>query len=372
MKKSAAIISAAVLGATMSFAQTNVTFKPGAAVGEDATLWQLKNNCVLQGMTQTPAALNWGNEREMTFSAWTWSGPGCGPGVQRVLIRFKELSTLIHPNYITQIVSAKLRMFTPNPAEGWGNSYYPGSPLPNPNPGWIQRVLPGNNVASSPNNWQENTVTWNSQPAVDSASTVLYVIPATTARYGFTQEVDVTAIVGQIINGLYNDPYANNGFMLSLQDEIHYRGQDYASSDNPNASLWPELVISYNLILRKAPPTGAMAADGQTAPPQDDPTLALRSGSAPLAHLAPVAGTDLSIVPNPSTSGWNISVPSAAQAPVSITIYDVAGKEVSTSKKELNDGNNSIYISAEKLPVGLYFIEVKGPHINMRGKAIKS
>lgn len=351
---------------TISYSQTSVTFKPGPAVGEDATIWQMDGKCKPTGLPQTPALINWGNNKEMALTAWTWRDAGCAQGTQRSLIRFKDLNTLIVPNYITQIVSAKLRLFTPNPAmEGYGNNYYPGTPLPNPNPGWIQRVLPGNNVATSPNNWTENTVTWNTQPAVDVNSLILYVIPSTNARFGFTQEVDVTNITQQIVNELFYDPYANNGFKLSLQDEIYYRSQIYASSDNANSNLWPELVVTYNLILRKSAPIEDLQVIQM--PTQDDPTKEVSSNR---QDIKP-SDTKVNIVPNPTVSGWNINIPSTKEATVTVNVYDSSGKKINTDIHHLNSGVNTLYLSAEKLVSGIYFIEVKGSGINVNEKAIK-
>ncbi len=241
-------IALLALAATTATAQTSVTFKPGAAVGEDAFVWGLDNTtCIPNGYTTTPASQNFGNSPECSITKWTWGS--CSTGTTRTYIRFTQLSTI--PTNAT-ITSAKLRLYTPSllPNQQAGNNYYPGTPMPNTNPGWVKRVLPGNGNVNSPNNWKEQTITWNSAQSIgtDPTNANWATIPVTGAQYNWTvPAIDVRAMVQAIVSGLATDPYANNGFMLQLQTEMHYRSQLYASSDAADNSIWPALEVTYEV-----------------------------------------------------------------------------------------------------------------------------
>ncbi len=86
--------------------------------------------------------------------------------------------------------------------------------------------------------WQENTVTWSNQPNVDVNHTV-WINKFIDPRQDYTN-IDVTNLVRDII--------ANNknyGFMLRLSDETPYKITLIASSDNPDSSKHPKLVVYY-------------------------------------------------------------------------------------------------------------------------------
>ena len=216
-----------------------VSFKPNANDGEDATILEFHDNfgrnCTPDKSSQPVSDLNFGSNSEVNFGAWTYNLVGCPLGTARELIRFTQLNSIPSDAFI---ISATLILQGPNPTVSWGNNLFPGSPVPNDNSGWVKRVLPGSADA-----WSEGGVTWNSQPNTDPADWAF--IPPTNLRWGWTQNIDVTTIVTNIVNGLQTDPDANNGFMLTLQDETFYRQQCYASSDHSDPSLWPELRVTY-------------------------------------------------------------------------------------------------------------------------------
>jgi len=219
-----------------------VSFQPDDVIGEDATILELHDNsdkdCTPWGSSQPPSGLNFGSNTEVNFSAWTYNEGGCPEGTARELIRFTQLNTIPSD---ASIASATLILRGPSPTLAWGNNLFPGTPLPNDNSGWVKRVLPG-----AANAWDENTVTWNTQPATDATASNWAPIPVTGQRWGWTQSIDVTTLVTNIVQELSTNPDANNGFMLMLQDETFYRAQCYASSDHADSRLWPELVVTYS------------------------------------------------------------------------------------------------------------------------------
>jgi hypothetical protein len=87
--------------------------------------------------------------------------------------------------------------------------------------------------------WNENTVTWNTQPSIsniDSVSVSKSIL--TTQSY---PDIDVTKLVQDMIN----HPNTNYGFMLKLNEEFPYKLVIMASSDYPINSKRPKLVVYY-------------------------------------------------------------------------------------------------------------------------------
>lgn len=87
--------------------------------------------------------------------------------------------------------------------------------------------------------WDENTVTWNTQPAVTTAHQVM--IP------GFARSKDKVIDVTQLLQDMSDDRLNSYGFCLSLAREGYPGNAMYfASSDNSNAALRPKLVVTYH------------------------------------------------------------------------------------------------------------------------------
>ncbi len=530
--------------ATPSFTQPppvgtiTVSFQPDATIGEDAAVFKTYDqtgirDCIPFGSPQTPASTNYGNDPEFMFSAWTYNQAGCPTGTTREFIRFSELNT-IPPD--ASIASAFLILRGPATSTNYGNNLYPGTPalLNNDNSGWVSRVLPGSADA-----WNEGTITWNNQPNTDPISGNWVGIPITQSRWGWTQVIDVTTMVADIVQELQTDPDANNGFMLALQNEVFYRMQLYASSDHPDPALWPELRVTYsdchsgfgycvtsdqssvynftatnNLVnyewlvdwspVGNGPTlnydfnyTGTSAGSSHTVcltgegtdgekcqrclevcgsnyikignkdnngnvvcdpvftycastpntqnytftaqnqsypfynwlingtvvgtsptlnysfPIVGDYEIELRagpsstfycfslikhfcvspvylyegekpskplSGEKPLSSLMvpgddPMSLSELSkqvtISPNPSTSGWNVNCSLTESDLVTITLFDFSGKQIKSMTVKGNKGNNKYYLPASEVAPGIYFIETKGEHLNIKQKAAK-
>lgn len=353
------LLATALSCAATAIAQTTVTFKPDATAGQDAGLYRMDNNVIPTGYPATPATMNFGNAAEASILRWTFNGD---PGTTRLLIRFTGLNSIPAGS---QILSAQLNLFTPATTSNWGNSYFSGSPYPLANNGWVKRVQPGSAGAS--NNWNEQTVTWNNQPAVDPNSANWVSLPLTTSRWNYTASVNVTAMVQQIMNGLLSDPNANNGFLVMMADEInYYRSQIFATSDDPNCAYWPELIVRYNprQSLTSSAPQEA------TAVLQMD-RIAIGDGPEKALNLKVKTDPKLSISPNPASNGWNIRFVAEAASAVTVNVYDMAGKLIRTTQQELPKGICSIYQPATQLAPGVYFIEVLGAGVDSREKVVK-
>jgi hypothetical protein len=99
--------------------------------------------------------------------------------------------------------------------------------------------------------WDENTVTWNNQPATTTAGRI-WVGPSTSTTENI--QVNLTTIV----QGWVNSPVTNSGLKMTLENEVKYRARNYASSDHTNTAIRPKVVITYappaNLVRTCATP----------------------------------------------------------------------------------------------------------------------
>ena len=87
--------------------------------------------------------------------------------------------------------------------------------------------------------WQDSTITWDIQPLTDSAT--MLVIPETSDPFE-NKEVDVTEMVEDMVAS----PEDNHGFRLMLANENYYLRVVFASSDHPDDTLHPALVVTYS------------------------------------------------------------------------------------------------------------------------------
>ncbi len=222
-------VSALMLSSVLSFGQTTtVVFKPNATVGKDTPIWKFDDDCIGNGSTQTNADRNFGTEETLWMKDWTWNAIGCSGGTIRSLLCFTELSN-IPSNAV--IVSATLRLYGVTSDR---NTSYPGAPA-----SYYENTVVVQQVTSP---WNENTVTWNTQPSTTTANQ--FIIPQSTSQYNWNYSNSSSELVAMVQNMVSGNNY---GFMLRLQTEQHYRNMVFASSDHPDASLHPELEVTYKV-----------------------------------------------------------------------------------------------------------------------------
>lgn len=203
---------------TFSSSQTNPTtclaIQPGnseCSQGKDAIV----ASCIPCGFHDT----NYGGAEEISAIAWTVSNSN---SIIRGLLEF-DLSSI--PSNAT-IISSDLSLYY-NPTSGNpGHSQLSGS-----NETLIQRIT---------SNWDEATVTWDDQPTSTTQNQI--TLPASQTDTQDYPNIDVTAMVQDMVS----NPSQNFGFMFRLVNEDYYRSMMFASSDHPNASLWPKLDICYS------------------------------------------------------------------------------------------------------------------------------
>ncbi|XZF14881.1 DNRLRE domain-containing protein [Chitinophagaceae bacterium MMS25-I14] len=425
--KSAFLSGLLLLGSIASLqAQTTVNFKPGPATAQDATLWELDGGCIPYGQKATPAVTNYGFNSFFGYSAWTWMAAGCNTGLVRSVIRFDDLSSI--PTNAT-ITSAHLKLYgIPPDPNTWGNNYFPGTPLPNVNTGTLYQLDDAQPL------WYQNSVTWNDflapKPGAPTTS-----IPYTTSQWNWDVALDVTAQVQDMVS----TPSHNHGFLMKLDNEVHYRGVNFATSDNADPSLWPELEVTYQVcnagysycVNMGFPYTfnftandpggvyygwtvdGVFAGAGTTltynfpgpgtykvcltmqpddthkctqcydicvsengkpvyARPAKQPASEKAVPQGKMLPMDAIATRIIKVSPNPSHTGWTISLNAEEGGEAKITLYDITGKKVAAYTQKLGKGNNSIYQSATGLADGVYVIEINNNGQIMREKLTRN
>ncbi len=192
--------------ALLSFGQTTVSFNP-------------EKDAMIRSYNGTGDNTNYGTYPLNNIHAWTNSGNDV---VHRSLLSF-DLSSI--PS-TALIQSADLTLYSDPNSTVYpnGHEYAGGS-----NACLVQAVT---------STWTETGITWNNQPTTTSNSEV--IIPASTSSFQ-NYSLDVTALVQNMVSS----PGTYDGFMIKLQDETSYRRMAFASIDNADPLLYPELVITY-------------------------------------------------------------------------------------------------------------------------------
>lgn len=413
-------VSALMLSSVLSFGQTTtLVFKPNATVGKDAPIWKFDDDCIGNGSTQTNADRNFGTEETLWMKDWTWNAIGCSGGTIRSLLCFTELST-IPSNAV--IVSATLRLYGVTSDR---NTSYSGAPA-----SYYENTVVVQQVTSP---WNENTVTWNTQPSTTTANQ--FIIPQSTSQYNWNYTNSSSELVAMVQNMVSGNNY---GFMLRLQTEQHYRNMVFASSDHPDASLHPELEVTYRvcnprfsmfMANSEHPNTITFSAfeqggqhkwiyGSQTLSTSSSFTTTLNQtnsdaffhtliingdtcteciklcmGDIPRktvgeveeskvfvehgkVHLGDEIGEEVDdmavkIVPNPSKGIWNVSFLSSADEEVEVILYDTEGNVLQRRKEKIKAGTNELKVDCPHCAGALYILSVRGREVSFERTLVK-
>lgn len=182
----------------------------------------------LSGDHGSNANTNFNSIPELAALVWTINGAEVK---ERSFVKFSGLSAIPAGAHI---VGAQLHLYGISSSinHPQGNSVYPGSPyLP---------MYPDNScsVVRVVTDWDQTTITWNTQPRVDSNLTA--TIYSSKNQWNEYAVVDVTDLVQRMINSgkLY-------GFRIAQAQEVIYRSQQFAVSEDPNPDKRPKLVVYY-------------------------------------------------------------------------------------------------------------------------------
>lgn len=413
-------VSALMLSAVLSFGQTTtLVFKPNATVGKDTPIWKFDDDCIGNGSTQTNADRNFGTEETLWMKDWTWNAIGCSGGTIRSLLCFTELSN-IPSNAV--IVSATLRLYGVTSDR---NTSYSGAPA-----SYYENTVVVQQITSP---WNENTVTWNTQPSTTTANQ--FIIPQSTSQYNWNYTNSSSELVAMVQNMVSGNNY---GFMLRLQTEQHYRNMVFASSDHPDASLHPELEVTYRvcnprfsmfMANSEHPNTITFSAfeqggqhkwiyGSQTLSTSSSFTTTLnQTNSDAFFHTLIINGdtcteciklcmgdiprktvgeveeskvfveqgkillgdeigeevddTAVKIVPNPSKGIWNVSFLSSADEEVEVILYDTEGKLLQRRKEKIKAGTNELKVDCPHCTGALYILSVRGREVSFERTLVK-
>ena len=246
MKKIVLIILIQSFNLTLN-AQDTLVLQPDANCGKDAILHGLNSE----------VNTNFGDNQQMPVTSWTFSGIH---GDVRSIIDF-DLSSIPTGSVIN---GAFLSLYAWPHTTGMGQH----SSLSGSNASWIKRV-------TSP--WNENTVTWNTQPS----STVLnqVILPQSTSPTQDYLNVNVTNLVQDMLIN-QNSSY---GFILSLQTEEVHRRLNFCSSDYPNPMFHPKLEVIYTIS--SSPPVNNVVSLGADTTLCQDEILVLDASTLSATYL---------------------------------------------------------------------------------------
>lgn len=163
---------------------------------------------------------------EMFIAAWTNSGINV---TFRGLIDF-DLSAI--PENAT-IESAYLSLFNDSTASN--NNGHHSDVIVYPltggdNGAYIQRIT---------TNWNEDNISWNTQPATTTTSQVL--LPPSFDSHQNYEDINITALVQDYID----NKSTSFGFMIRQITETKYRGLIFATGENTDSSIHPKLVVKF-------------------------------------------------------------------------------------------------------------------------------
>ncbi|MES2431173.1 MAG: DNRLRE domain-containing protein [Bacteroidota bacterium] len=160
-----------------------------------------------------------GESNELPIYKWTVYGV---PVTGRAVLKF----ALDKIPQKSKIVSAKLSLF------GFPDKF-PSNAIPQGNKGdnivVLQRVI---------ENWKEETVTWNNQPASTAEGQI--ELPISTSQWEYNiVNFDVTDLVKQM------NATNNYGFSIRLKKEETYRSIGFLSNEYSDPAKRPRLIINY-------------------------------------------------------------------------------------------------------------------------------
>lgn len=281
---------------TVSIGQVAV-LQPNGADGIDALI-SSRNNTT-----------NYGSLSRFSGRAWTTNGV---PKRARGLLDF-NFSSL--PYNIT-IIDAKLTL-TP---------FITGAtnPLTGDNAITISRVI---------EDWDEQTVTWDTQPATDIVNQVSI---ASSSAIGTYEEIDVTDLIIDRID----KPCENFGMLIQLVTEIHYRAASFATSDHADPSMRPRLQITYEHG-GKSNPENPVHCDYVGA--KESPQTIINTND-----------VQLNLYPNPTRSGrFNLNLEGFG-ANTKVKVFNMSGILVT----EFIVSEKSTSVDLSNYGKGMYLIKV--------------
>lgn len=270
-----------------SYSQTNITvlLQPGPAEGQDATVSSLYPND------------NFGNQPNINPYVGV---ENTNTNITRVYINFDF--SYVNDTFI--IDTAIISLF-------YDTTFMNGTPHSGSTKMKITRLL---------EKWDEDTITWNSQPNSD---TTWFDIPAHTSPNEDYIKIDVTDLTQDMID--HSGNLGSPGFVIQFEDETPDKRIVWASSDNLKPNIRPALNIAFRGITTSL----------------EDPRL---------------NRARMVVYPQPMADHSTIKLLNSRGKEHSITIFNYSGQLV---KQIDNITTDHVKINREGLSSGLYILQLK-------------
>jgi len=178
-------------------------YQPSLTVGKDAVIESVLPDT------------NFGDS--VLFSVFSWTNDGLF-NTARALLEY-DLTVFTPKTKITKAVLSLFWISYRNLTEHTGDNAFT-----------IYRII---------ESWDEHLVTWNNQPD----TTTLHKIQIAESSYITQSYVDID--VTEMVRDMIENPTQSHGFMLRLDEEFPYKLVILASSDYPDKSKRPKLVVYY-------------------------------------------------------------------------------------------------------------------------------
>lgn len=189
---------------------SSLSIRPDDTSGKDAVI------------SHYHSSKNYGNEEDIHLYAGTISGV---PNHNRVLIDFDLSEIPVNASIDSAFISLYFNYSSGYSTAHNGPSGYSGS-----TDFKIYRI-------TAP--WEESSVTYESQPAVDES--VFLSVPGHVTGTQDFENLNITELVVKMIK----QPETSHGFLLKLTEETPYRMLLLASSDHPDEEIRPKIEVYY-------------------------------------------------------------------------------------------------------------------------------
>lgn len=276
------------------------------------------------------------NER---IIAETWTNGGWEYSLRGLL----DINISSIPSSAT-ITDARLNLYSPRPQSSNSDKQYStlstGSSTYQPNDCFLSRIV-------AP--WDENSVTWNNQPATRARNSVS--LAQSSAYLQDYLNIDIKNVMQDMVQ----IPDSAFGLMLKLNTESIYRRMSFASSDHPDVRLHPNATIKYKVYpsLLKSGSEISIASAYESAR-----NINIKTQPDFIDSLTQVS---VSIAPNP-TKG-QVTVTSANDEISSITLYNTSNVQIKHIDLQMDEQYQYI-LDLSMYAKGAYFVEIN----SKRGK----
>ncbi|MCX6352613.1 MAG: PKD domain-containing protein [Bacteroidetes bacterium] len=225
--------------------------------------------------------------------------------------------------------------------------------------------------------YHDSSLKWSGADSVNVDSSVAYVDVYLRAGSNGTGPGFIGGKVTQGANKKAGDPLDNIEVILMDANNRPYK---YAMSDANGAFSFPSLPYgSYSVFAEVTglKPTIGYYTLSSANQKVDDISIKVNSKTVLTAIRGKqevVALASVKLFPNPAKDVLNISFTAKEGYKANISIFDIAGKEISTSAIEVVNGNNQIKLNTNELGAGMYFIRVSavGRGVSSEYKFIKT